>query len=334
MQRRIQYALNTMARSSARSMRSRKVTPHTASLRVSAANVRWAERFELITDDIAKVKFAAIRCGSCAAHTFPRASEEVVSIGADLIAWLFLFDDREGEGSPGDTVDAMRTRFMTYEHAARTGQLPLAATPFHRALVDLRTRCRSSTSEEDEWCDRFAQSLGGYFDGCLREQPFRRSAARLDLAEYRRVRTLSIGLFPVFDVIQLEGGTLSASDFAHPTVARLRASAALLCAWVNDVYSFQKERQDGDPLNLVSVLASEYGLSIAEAMGAAAEVFNTDLAMFEEDMVTLESVGEDLRCYLEGLDDWVHGNLAWTGLSGRYKPRSARHRGATGREPR
>jgi len=117
-------------------------------------------------------------------------------------------------------------------------------------------------------------------------------------------------------------------------VARLRASAALLCAWVNDVYSFQKERQDGDPLNLVSVLASEYGLSIAEAMGAAAEVFNTDLAMFEEDMVTLESVGEDLRCYLEGLDDWVHGNLAWTGLSGRYKPRSARHRGATGREPR
>jgi hypothetical protein len=320
-------ALGKLARRSARSMRSRTVIPHPASARVSAANVRWAERFELVTDDIARKKFAAIRCGSCAAHTFPGAHEAVVSIGADLIAWLFLFDDRYGEGSAADTVAAMRTRFATYQDAARTGHLPPETTPFHHALVDLRDRCRSLATDDDGWCQQFSQSLGGYFDGCLREQPFRRSAERLDLAEYRRVRALSIGLFPVFDVIQLEqieGPILSASDFAHPTVDRLRTSAALLCAWVNDVYSFQKEKKDGDPLNLVSVLAREYGLSVEEAMGAAAEVFNTDLALFEEDMASIEDVGDSLRHYLQGLDDWVHGNLAWTGLCGRYKRRPSR----------
>ena len=65
-------------------------------------------------------------------------------------------------------------------------------------------------------------------------------------------------------------------------------------------------------MNLVSVLAREYGLS--EAMGAAAEVFNTDLALFEEDMASIEDVGDGLRHYLQGLDDRVHGILAWTGL--------------------
>jgi hypothetical protein len=295
------------------------VKPHPASARVSAANIFWAARFELVTNDIANQALRAIRCGSCAAHTFPRAPEEVVTIAADLIAWLFLFDDRYGEGSSDDTIEGMQERLATYESVARTGRLPAESTPFHRALLDLRARGRELASDADEWSARFSRSLGAYFQGCLLEHPFRRSDKRLDLEEYRRVRALSIGLFPVFELIPLAGATLSTSDLAHPTVARIQMTAALLCAWVNDVYSFQKETKDGDPLNLVSVLANEYGLSVAEAMGAAAEVFNTDLALFEEDVATLDGKVEGLDDYVQGLRDWIYGNLAWTGLSGRYR---------------
>jgi 5-epi-alpha-selinene synthase len=265
-------------------------------------------------------RLAAIGCGSCAAYTYPEGPNEVVRLGARLIAWLFLFDDGVGEGGADRDMRSLMARLATYEGVLRTGRMPADATPFHRALGDLRADALSMGGPE--WLERFADSMARYFDGCVLEMPYRRAGTCPTIEEYRKLRSWSIGTLPVFDLIELrQPRPLTAAEAESPALAELRELAALLCAWVNDVYSYAKETKDSDPLNLVAVIAGQYRLSITEAFGAAAEIFNADMEDFDlrsSELAVAASSSDALRAYVRGLADWVHGNTAWTGVSRRY----------------
>jgi hypothetical protein len=145
------------------------VSPHPASEKISAATLDWAKRFELVSDDHAFKKLADIGGGLFAAYTSPRASEELLSISADLLAWYFAFDDQYGESS-ADTLRTMQARFATYRDAIRTGKLPAQASALHRAILNIRDRARALATDPDCWSERFSNSLGTYFDGCLLER--------------------------------------------------------------------------------------------------------------------------------------------------------------------
>lgn len=291
--------------------------PHEA--RASEDSVAWVTKFGLVNGGHAIAKVRGIRCGSCAAHAYPTASVEVVTLAAKLITWLFLFDDAYGEGrNVHDTRELMET-FLSYEIVLRTGRLPANSTSFHSALLDLREDCLRQHATND-WVLRFADSMSLYFKGCTLEYAFRRTKMVPSIVEYRRLRAWSVGMAPVYDLIELAMGeplTHEETDLAE--LASLRDRAALLCAWVNDVYSYSKEKREGDNMNLVLVLAHEMGLSEPEAFVAAAEVFNMDLAQFDEELKQMESTAPPrvLR-YAQGLRDWIRGNFSWTGTSMRY----------------
>src|SRR5687767_1126118 len=61
-------------------------------------NFRWAERFGLVDSEAAAVKIRRTRCGLLSGLAYPQGSPELVLAGANLFTWLFLFDDRYGEG--------------------------------------------------------------------------------------------------------------------------------------------------------------------------------------------------------------------------------------------
>ena len=304
------------------------VQPHAALTRVSKRNVEWARRLGLVSDDLAAQRLAAIRCGSFAAHTYPTADEELVQLGADLISWLYLFDDLYGEGRPGDDVETLRERFSIFEATLRGGMLPEPPCPFHRALLDLRARVLACLNDgandgsDDTWIDRFADAMAAYFHGCELEHPHRVAGVPPEPNEYRRVRSLSIGASPVFALIELQTGRLSREERESPQLRELCKTGALLCAWVNDIYSYPKERVEGEPMNLVATLAHHYSLVPDEALGAAVQVFRTDAAMFEalHDALEYRPVSATVRDYARGVRRWVRGNAAWTGLCGRYYP--------------
>jgi hypothetical protein len=288
-------------------------------VRASEESVAWAVHFGLVNGSQAISKVRGIRCGSCAAHVYPEASAEVVSLAAKLITWLFLFDDAVGEGrNVHDTRELMET-FVSYERLLRTGDLGVNPTGFHAAILDLRESCIQQRATA-EWLERFADSMSLYFKGCILEFPLRRAKVVPSLAEYRRLRAWSIGMPPVYDIIELGmNEVLTNEESCCPGLGSLREQAALLCAWVNDVYSYNKEKKDGDILNLVGVLMKEMKLSEPEAFVAAAEVFNMDLAQFDDQLTQLEA-SAPLRVvrYAHGLRDWIRGNFSWTGTSLRY----------------
>ena len=299
-------------------MDARPVHPSSHADRADKESVTWAAAYRLVRGDLALRRVRAIRCGSCAAHTYPTADGAVVVLGAKLITWLFLFDDAFGEGRQAIDSRELMDTFASYEGALRRGRLPRDPTPFHEALVDLGAE--ADRLGGSEWHGRFADSMARYFDGCLLERPYRRREEVPTLAAYRRLRAWSIGTFPVFDLIELaRDAVLSPDEASDPALAEVRERAALLCAWVNDVYSHRKESEESDPLNLVTVLGREFGLPEGEAFLAAAEVYNTDLALFDRRAAELRLDGPPrVASVVRGLDDWVHGNYAWTALSRRY----------------
>lgn len=298
-------------------MRRDEVEPSPFDGEVERRNHTWALRLGLI-DYKSSSRLARIGCGSFAAHTYPAAPIEVVELGANLITWLFLFDDAYGEGGADVEESAMRARFDSLERLLRDGTMPPAPGPFTRALADLRARLLARAT--DAWMQRFADSMARYFDGCLLELPYRRERRLPTRSEYRALRRWSVGGLPVFDLVEL---TLPAPlpDASARELAELRGRAAELCAWVNDIFSFDKEAGDDDPLNLVAVLMGEGKLSMRRAFDAAASVYNDDLAAFtalHDRFVARADTSADERAYARGLAAWVHGNHAWTQTSQRY----------------
>lgn len=278
--------------------------------RAERATLRWAQLMGLV-DRHGAERLLRIGCGRFAALTYPTAGEEVVQIGADLIAWLYLFDDAHGEA--GD--EAMFAAVAAVVRGACPGP---GASRFLFAMDDL---CRRATRHVGAaWRERFCRTLEHYFAGCRRETPWRKARRVPSLATYRHVRRGSVGALPVFALLELQG-ELSSDEAAAPALLRLALLGAGLCAWVNDVYSYEKERRDGEPLNLVAVLEAERGGTIAEAFTAAATLYNDDLARFEaaaHHLTARPDTTAAQRRFVEGLRMWVHGNHAWTAGCGRY----------------
>jgi hypothetical protein len=277
-----------------------------------------------VTDDISAAQLAAVGTGSFAAHSYPFAPTEVVRLVSDYVAWLFLFDDIHGEGADEMT---QRNTLRSYEATLRTGTLAGEHTPFHDALLSITNRARALGADQG-WVDRFAAGVAAYLEGCVREVPLRRVGAPPSLAEYRELRLLTVGGYALFDFIELATGKflhhapeMHDSSSAVASIARTRDTASHLFGWINDLHSFHKESQNGDPLNLVTVLRGQYGLSEVEAFASAVEVFNLELEVLQNSAAALRSSGvsEALDAYLTGLDDWIHGNLAWTRTCRRYQ---------------
>jgi 5-epi-alpha-selinene synthase len=304
----------------ARALPGRAVTPHAAEAEIDAHDRAWVRRMGLVPSERAASKHAAIRCASFGASTYAHAPTAVATLGTNLISWLYLWDDRFGEGAAGETQAELRERFAAFEAIARTGHLPAQPSAFHLALVDLVTR--GTALGGAAWRERFATSLSFYMEGCAQELPFRRTGRVPTFAQYRAIKLRSVGAAPVYDLVELAlGRPLAHHEARNGWITEARRMAAFLCAWVNDIYSFPKEARDGDPLNLVAVLMRARGVDVDAALDAAIELYARDLVRFDALLARARAhgVSASTQAILTGLEDWVHGNRAWTGSCGRYQ---------------
>jgi Terpene synthase family 2, C-terminal metal binding len=308
-------AVDETARRAVERLRHEPVQLHFSSDLAEAATQLWARRHGLVDADGAAERLQRIRCGSFAAHTYPRASVELVELGANLIAWLFLFDDKHGESS--DLREMIRA-FERCEAVLRDGAVTEGGA-FERALADLRARALKLGGDAG-WLGRFSESMGRYFNGCVLEYPYRLQNLPPTLATYRQLRCWSIGAYPVFDLIELSEG--EPTPPARFRLGELRYLGALLCSWVNDIHSHRKEEVAQDPLNLVTVLERERGLALEEAYEAAVDVYHVDLDRFNaaaEALVAAKDATAADHNIARALSEWVHGNCVWTRTSGRYR---------------
>lgn len=294
------------------------VVPSPYAKQAEERSFAWLTRFYLLDSPTAVAKVKKTRCGLLSALVYPRASLELTSLGADFFAWLFLFDDKYGEGGESGEGEELSRFAPSLTELFRSGHCAVEE-PFHAALLDIRAR---AAHLGEQWLARMAADLMLYLRGCLLELPFRRSCFAPSFREYLKIRLFSSAMFSVFDLIELDlSNVLDHSFIRRKEILELRVLASLAVCWDNDIISYYKEKKDGATLNLVTVIQKEKNITLNESFTLSSNIFIREIKRFIElknYLIQHTEISYDEERYLQGLLDWVYGNRAWGALTLRY----------------
>ena len=276
-------------------------------------NMKWVLRMGLPSSKLPLEKIAAIDCGNLAALTNPNADETVVELVADLLTFLFVFDDLLGEDSA--TEEQQKACYESFLKLLRDGVLPADATPLHDALADLKIR----VDRVYPFPERFYEAFKSYFEGCVAEAFYRRNDTTAELDSYISWREKCIGLYPVLALLEV-GLPVAGEEYERSDFQRSRTLAALIISAVNDVFSLRKEKDQGETSNFVMVIKNTEGVAEPEAIERTLALHDRFLAEFMELKIIVDSQCTAApKKYLEGLLDWMRGNYWWSKGCVRYQ---------------
>jgi hypothetical protein len=131
-------------------------------------------------------------------------------------------------------------------------------------------------------------------------------------------------MYAYIDLIEVSQQGWLAPEVWH-ALQSMRALTARVCCWANDLISFERERAQGEVLNLVIVMMAE-GLDERGARAQAIALHDSDVQAFRATAEWLRqhmasSGGAHLRSmerYIEHLSAYIRGNLDWTAGAARY----------------
>ncbi|WP_437550821.1 hypothetical protein WME97_07925 [Sorangium sp. So ce367] len=239
--------------------------------------------------------------------------------------WLFFLDDQyDDDPRVGRDVCAVRTIMERYLGILRTGDLPARPSPFARFTVHLR-ECLEALAPEG-WMRRFLAHVEQYlFEGSLRAtSAWARGQVPL-LDDYLHLRMHDSAVFPAIDIIEIAAGLeLPHATREHPAVAEMARLTVRHTAYVNDLFSYQKEVLWNDtPCNLVRVMMANKDIGFEEAVHAVVSMVNRDVDRFLEVERAIPSWGPSLdrqvEAYIGGMKAWMVGNVDFSLSSSRYR---------------
>jgi hypothetical protein len=287
---------------------------------IQARSVLWARDLGLVGEGAGLDRLRRSRIAWLAARAYPRGDVRTLQIAADWTTLFCLLDDHI-ERLPGAAA-------VAEELAALTARLESGAsagddTPMRRAMLDLRERL---LAEGAEHLRRFQARVRELFAAFVAEAA-ERSAGRIpDPDGYVPMREVTVGLHVEFVIGELiaEVG-LSPIARRHPLRVALARAASNIVGWANDIYTHEKEIQQGEVHNLVFVLAKAEDLALAEALARAVEMHDREVEEFvalvravEVDGRIADADRDALRRYAAMMTAWVRGHLDWGRETGRY----------------
>ncbi|MFX1396513.1 MAG: terpene synthase family protein [Promethearchaeota archaeon] len=301
--------------------------------KINANSAKWVFKNGLVCGKIFE-RYKKINTGLFSKLTYPYNdpnSLEIIQLGSDLISWLFLFDDEHGEGR----VHVGEDRFIekselieklnSYRKLLETEKLPTNRSPFHISILDFIKRVEKLNPDK-KWKSRFSKAMGLYFDGCIEEYDYRRGFNHLNIETYFNIRSKSIGAYPVFELITLYQGSNPyeiENEYNSDLLEKYLYHGALLCSWVNDLFSLDKEISEKEANNLVMVLKNEYALKDYDLAREKACEFNkadlNQLKTIKNIYFLTNSLHPQLNNFLNRVRLWTIGNLYWTIITRRYK---------------
>ncbi len=296
------------------------VNPH-AEL-VHQQSLEWARRLKLLSAEKDYAHLGCSKIGYLVARAFHDAPREELQIAADWTTLFCLLDDRTEDGTLSPVrLSAFLARLLD---AFRSGHIQLGDDPMAHALVDLRRRMETQASEE--WVVGFEKHLEEIFIGFSWEAINRSKQIKPALDAYRTMRETTVGLYPQFEFSTMSDVKLPPEVREHAGVRRLQSAASNCVGWANDIFTYEKELQQGEVHNLVLAIMDEEALPLEEAVQRACEQHDDEVRAFIEAADQLPSFGdadEDVQRYVAMLRSWIRGHLDWSQETGRYRPAPA-----------
>jgi 5-epi-alpha-selinene synthase len=258
-------------------------------------------------------------------YVYPYASLDRLLVAGAFSQWLFFLDDQyDDHPALGRNPLAVRQIMERYFEALSAGRLPPSPTPFARFTVYLRRRLEALSPPG--WMPRFLRNVHAYlFDGSLRTVEHWAEDRVPSTDDYLGMRMHDSAVFPAVDMIEIAAGIrLPLEVLEHPSIIEMRQLTVRHTAYVNDLFSYQKEvLWSGTPCNLVRVLMHNESIGFEDAVGEIVAMVNRDVQRFvelERGLPSFESaIADEVDAYVTGMKDWMRGNVEFSLASSRYR---------------
>jgi len=258
-------------------------------------------------------------------YVYPYATLDRLLVAGAFSQWLFFLDDQyDDHPELGKNPLAVRQIMERHFETLSAGRLAPSPTPFARFTAYLRRRLEAICPPG--WMPRFLRNVHAYlFEGSLRTTEHWAEDRVPSTEDYLGMRMHDSAVFPAIDMIEVAAGIrLPADILEHPSIVEMRQLTVRHTAYVNDLFSYQKEvLWSGTPCNLVRVLMHNESLRFEDAVGEVVAMVNRDVRRFRELERGLPSfepeIADEVDAYLTGMKDWMRGNVEFSLASRRYR---------------
>ena len=295
--------------------------------KIHASHLEWLTTNGILPKEAA-ARYEAWKLTEYTAVTYPWASADDLKTAADLYGWLSLFDDYL-DGSKQRSLAETRTKCAAIT-AVIHGQAPTAdpaADPFVGSFADVWSRLSDGMSEY--WLARHRRNWQAYLNCYAWENTARATAYTPPLEEYLEHRRWSSVMDATFDLIErFNRSELPRCAAEDPRFETLHLLAVRIVLVVNDVFSAEKEEEDGDPYALLKVLGHHENLTYNESLTRAKQLLAQTVEKYldverdylsswwhhglpRQEMTTLEALTTGMRV-------WFRGNIDWHLRTSRY----------------
>ncbi|MFF4161051.1 hypothetical protein [Streptomyces sp. NPDC001678] len=300
-------------------------------------NETWARRMGML--DCGAIwdtsQFHAMAVDRLTAWTVPDASLADLRLVHRLMLWTLAWDDHFAFKFKR-TGDLSGARAFTARLHSFLSPVPGAAVPdpvnsVEKGLVDLQYDLLRSTPVHMR--QELNRALRRYVDAGVQELVNNLAGRVPDLIEYALFRRESFAAYTAPCFVELSTGAAIPESIKHTrTVSALFDAFMDHMGLANDIVSYQREVDDEhDVNNLVVVLKASLGVSVQEALYAAADLVDARLRYFEHLAQTelppvIRQAGldpgerADLEAWLKGALGFLAGLYAWYTSARRYVP--------------
>lgn len=193
---------------------------------------------------------------------------------------------------------------------AEAAQRASGSSGFVAAFDDLLARLGPRMGQD--WVRRFLRHCLLSLEAFGWEAGNRAEACWPSLASYQANRPHSSASLVNLDLVEYAArAPLTPDQAAHEDVVALRRLAADCTAWHNDLVSWPKERAQGDPHNLVLLLAHHELMPLPQAEGEVRLRISARLAELHCAADRLARSVPGTEAYGEAVRAWAHGLMTW-----------------------
>lgn len=258
-----------------------------------------------------------VDCARYGGYSLPLADFDTGLLITQFISLWIFWDDAQVEREVSWDIDDVLSAMLGRRCAPQSRYLA--------AWADLGRRLRRARSER--WMRRFGAAMRQWLENAKGEtamaQAFKRRDALPDFEALYDCRTVSIGMYPVFYLLEhAEGFELPDAVHDHPAVVALKRSAARLVGLANDLCGLAKDLRE-DWLNLVRILRKRAHITLPQAFEEVVRIHNDEVRAFDRLASALPSFGPGLdvlvRGWVQAARHNVYGFALWGSVAERYQ---------------
>jgi hypothetical protein len=260
----------------------------------------------------------------------PAASEEALGLSLELICWYFYFDDPFDDGVVSDGKHVVERMLATLDSGKRFHD---NLTPIEKLCRQIQRRAALLSGNRDIY-ERFLFRCADWVRSILPITAHK--GRRISLDDYDRLRVVNVGIMPEYTLNEMFGELrLSAAFLELPAVKRLGEIAALIIAYCNDIYSYEREMQHKTQLNSLEIRRLKDHASLSRAYAGQLEriahMIGELTTLIEqlrvegvigwsttEDTVSSARRRRQQTQYVDGMTAIIAGNHYWSLSGGRY----------------